>query len=61
MKKGSKLVCRSCGQKKAESIDNLVSGCPILTLIEYKEKHDKIRHCIPWKVRKYYRVLDCER
>ena len=35
-----------CAKKKTESIDHLVPSCPILTPIEYKEKHVKIGHYI---------------
>ena len=36
------------GIKKTKSVDHLVPGCPILTLIENKEKHDKIGYYIHW-------------
>ena len=48
-------------KQKNESIDKLVSGCLILTLIEYKKRHDKIRYYIHWKLGKYYGILDCEK
>ena len=49
-KNGSNQIFRLCKRKKkAESFDLLVSSCPILTLIEYKEKHNKIGHYIHWK------------
>ena len=46
---------------KTESIDHLVSGCPILTPIEYKERQDKIEQDIHWIVGTYYGILDCEK
>ena len=36
-------------------------GCAILSPIEYKERHDKIGHCIYWKVCKYTGISDCEK
>ena len=33
-----------CANEKIKSIDHLMSGCPIVTLIEYKEKYNKIGH-----------------
>ena len=38
-------------KQKTESID-----CAILTLLDYKERHDKIKHYIHRK----YGILDCE-
>ena len=49
IKNGLIPICRSCEQK-TESIDHLISSRPILTPIEYKERHDKITHCIHLKV-----------
>ena len=40
-KNGSKPICRLYEQN-TESIDHLVSGCPVLTLIKYKERHNKM-------------------
>ena len=53
----SNPICRVCAQK-TESIDHFVYGCPILTPIEYIERHVKIGHYIHWKVCKYYGILD---
>ena len=44
-KNGSNPICRLCKQK-TESIDLIVSDCPILTLIDYKEMHKKIGYYI---------------
>ena len=41
-------------------INHLVFGCPIQTLIEYKERH-KIANYIYWKVCKYHGKLDREK
>ena len=46
---------------KTESIDHLMSGYPILTPTEYKERHDKMEHYIHWKIFKYCGILDCEK
>ena len=37
-----------------------MSGCSILTLTQYKERHDKIGHYIHGKVCKYYEIFDCK-
>ena len=41
-KQADQAQYEDCMKKKVESIDHLESSCPILTLIEYKERHDKI-------------------
>ena len=51
---------KTTNDNKTDSIDLLVTGSPILTSIEYKERHDKIEHCIHWKIYKYNGILDCE-
>ena len=43
--------------KKIESIDHLVSGCRILTPIEYKERYYKTEHKIQSKVCRYYGLV----
>ena len=53
MKNGTKSICR-LREKKTKSIDLLVSSYLMLTLIEYKERHDKIGHYINKKTWKYY-------
>ena len=40
LKNGSNPICRLC-EHKTKSTDHLMSGCPILTTIEYKGRHEK--------------------
>ena len=53
-------TCRLC-EPKTKSTDHLVSRCPIVTLIEYKEKHNKIGHYIHWTICKYYGIPKYEK
>ena len=53
MKTGSDPLCRYCGQFD-ETIDHLVSGCPILAKNEYIERHNKVGQYIHWKVSQWY-------
>ena len=53
------IICRLFEQK-TEWINFLVSGCLVLTQIEYEERHNKIEHHIYWKVCKHYGILNCE-
>ena len=48
-------------QTKTESVDHLVSSCPILTPIEYKERHYKLGYYTHCKICKYYGIVDCEK
>ena len=60
IKNASNPICKLCEQK-IESVDNIVSSCTIKTLIEYKERHDKIGRYIHWKICKYNGTLDCKK
>ena len=59
-KKESNAICRLCEQK-TEPTDHLVSGCSIVSPIEYKDKHDKMRQYIYWKIYKYYGIPKSEK
>ena len=48
-------------EEKTESIDHLVSTHLMLTPIEYKERHDKRRHCRYWKISEYYALLKSDK
>ena len=39
----SNPICTLCKQK-TESVDHLISGCPVLIQIKYEERHDEIRY-----------------
>ena len=47
--------CRICG-KYQETIDHLVSGCPLLALKEYLIRHNKVAKYIHWKLCKNYGI-----
>ena len=51
-KKFAYPIWRLCEQH-VESIDHLVSGCPILTPKESKDQHFYIEHYIHWKIYQY--------
>ena len=40
--------------KLHETVDHLVSRCPIMTLYEYLQWHDRVGQYIPWKVCQHY-------
>ena len=53
IKDGTDPQCRLCG-KYEETIDHIVSGCPVLAKTEYIERHNKAAAYLHWKIcRKY--------
>ncbi|XP_066926768.1 uncharacterized protein [Clytia hemisphaerica] len=55
LKNGSDPNCRFCN-KHVESIDHLVSGCPVLTPNEYVKRHDRVGQYLHWCICKHYGV-----
>ncbi|XP_066912726.1 uncharacterized protein [Clytia hemisphaerica] len=55
LENGSDPNCRFCN-KHVESIDHLVSGCPVLTPNEYVKCHDRIGQYLHWCICKHYGV-----
>lgn len=55
MKTGNDPTCRFCHQHQ-ETIDHLVSGCPILAKKEYLERHNKVAQYVHWKVCQHYGI-----
>jgi hypothetical protein len=53
MKVGESSNCRFCNQY-VETIDHLISGCPILAKSEYLTRHNKVGQYIHWKLCNYY-------
>ena len=53
MKTESISNCRLCDEK-LETIDHLISGCPILAKTEYLRRHNRIAQYIHWHVCKVY-------
>ena len=49
------MNCRYCKRQK-ETIDHLISGCPILATKEYLIRHDKVGKYIHWKLCKHYNI-----
>ena len=47
LENGADPKCRVC-DKHAETIDHLVSGCPILAPTEYLNRHDRLGQYIHW-------------
>ncbi|EEB19129.1 reverse transcriptase, putative [Pediculus humanus corporis] len=45
--------CRIC-QSQSETIDHLISGCPILAKHEYLERHNKICQYLHWSICREY-------
>ena len=41
-------------EKIEETVDHLVSGCPIMTPHEYLQRHDRVGQCIHWKICQHY-------
>ena len=59
IKNGADPKCRMCDQYD-ETIDHLVSGCPIIRPTEYKNRHDRVGHYIHWKICQHFNVK-CEK
>ena len=47
--------CRFCDQCD-ETIDHLVSGCPVLKPKEYKARHDRVGQYLHWTISKHYNM-----
>ena len=53
VKNGADPLCRLCHQFN-EDIPHLVCGCTVWAKTEFKERHDKVRQYIHWKICQYY-------
>ena len=49
IKNGADPKCRFC-DGATETIDHIISGCPVLALKEYKLRHDRVGQYIHWSV-----------
>ena len=47
LKNGTNPNCRFCS-KHVETVDHLVSGCPVLTPTEYVKRHDRVGQYLHW-------------
>ena len=54
MKVENDPLCRFCEQY-TETIDHLISGCPILAKKEYLDRHNKVAQYIHWQVCRHYK------
>ncbi len=52
--------CRLCRQYD-ETIDHLVSGCPMLAANEYTFRHDKVGRYIHWKICQHFQLPTTEK
>ena len=55
MKNGMNPKCRLCNQYN-ETIDHIVSGCPVLAKSEFMQRHDKAASYIYWKISKAFNL-----
>lgn len=53
IKNGTKPNCRLC-DKFAETVDHIISGCPILAPNEYQNRHDRVAQYLHWKICQHY-------
>ena len=49
IKNGADPKCRFC-DKFEETVDHLLSGCPIMTSNEYLQRHDRVGQYTHWKI-----------
>ncbi|XP_063585774.1 uncharacterized protein LOC134763144 [Penaeus indicus] len=59
LKNGANEKCRFCDTHK-ETIDHLISGCPVLALNEYKNRHDRVGQYLHWTICNSYNIKTCE-
>ena len=52
--------CRLC-KVEPETIQHIMSACPILAKKEYLERHDAVASCLHWNVCKYYNLKVAEK
>ena len=55
IKKGTDPKCRLCNEFD-ESIEHIISGCPVLAKKEYLERHDKALIYIHKNICRYYQI-----
>ena len=59
LRNGAGDKCRFC-DNYTETVDYLVSGCPVLAPNEYKARHDRVGQYLHWKICKSYKIETCE-
>ena len=55
MKNGVDSKCQMCDQYD-ETVDHLVSGCPVIHPTEYKNRHDRVCQYIHWNIYQHYKA-----
>ena len=55
IKDGTNPKCRLCHEYD-ETIEHIISGCPVLAKKEYLERHDKALIYMHWKIFKHYDI-----
>ena len=60
IKNGSDPKCRMC-HNCDESVDHIVSGCPVLAKDEYLHNHDKAAAYMHWNICKHYNLPATEK
>ena len=53
IKNGANPKCRLCNEYN-ETIDHIVSGCPVLAKLEFMQRHDQAASYMHWKVCKAF-------
>ena len=49
LRNGASDQCRFC-DNYTETVDHLVSGCPVLAVNEYQNQHDRVGQYLHWKI-----------
>ena len=57
---GADPKCRFCNLQ-TETIDHIVSGCPVLAPTEYRDRHDKVGKYLHWKICRHYQIATADR
>lgn len=55
MKVDINTKCRMCNQYN-ETVDHIISGCPVLAKSEYIYRHDRIGSYIHWTICRHYKI-----
>ena len=55
VKNGTSPLCRICHNHE-ETVDHIISGCPVLAKTNYLERHNKAAAYIHWRACQHYRI-----
>ena len=59
LRNGASNKCSFC-DNYTETVDHLVSRCPILATNKYKNRHDRVGQYLHWKICKSCKIETCE-